>query len=163
MANLKVTILHDVWEEGPPEPEPEPVKAPRGKNGKRLKKKKDPMHDREEIFEALTKLGHEPSYYVLDGKNQSLVALAKCGADLIVNLTESYAGDDKMDKNIAAYLELIHIHYTGGGPQALLLAQDKSFAKKIFVFHKIKTPGGAAAGGGRAGRARDSGGPRGGK
>ena len=77
MANLKVTILHDVWEEGPPEPEPEPVKAPRGKNGKRRKKKKDPLHDREEIFEALTKLGHEPSYHVLDGKNQSLLALAK--------------------------------------------------------------------------------------
>ena len=30
--------------------------------------------------------------------------------------------------------------YTGGGPQALYLAQDKSLAKKIFDFHKIKTP-----------------------
>ncbi len=28
MATLKVTILHDTWEEGPPEPEPEPVKPP---------------------------------------------------------------------------------------------------------------------------------------
>ena len=84
MASLKVTILHDVWEEGPPEPEP--VKPPRGKAGKRRKKKKDPLHDREEIFAALTKLGHEPSYHVLDGKNQSLHALARCGADLIFNL-----------------------------------------------------------------------------
>jgi D-alanine-D-alanine ligase len=106
MANLKITILHDVWEEGPPEPEPEPVKTPRARNGKRPKKKKDPLHDREEIFEALVKLGHEPSYHILDGKNQSLLALAKCGADLVFNLTESYAGDDTMDKNIASYLEL---------------------------------------------------------
>ena len=83
MANLKITILHDVWEDGPPEPEPEPIKAPRKKAGKRAKKKKDPLHDREEIFEALTELGHTPSYYVLDGKNQSLLALPKCGADLI--------------------------------------------------------------------------------
>ena len=133
MANLKITILHDVWEDGPPEPVAEPVKTPRSKNGKRPRKK-NPMHDREEIFEALTKLGHEPSYHVLDGKNQSLLTLAKCGADLIFNLTESYAGNDTMDKNLAAYLELLHIPYTGGGPQALYLAQDKSIAKKIFDF-----------------------------
>jgi D-alanine-D-alanine ligase len=140
MANLKITILHDVWEEGPPEPEPEPVKAPRARKGKRPRRKKDPLHDREEIFEALTELGHEPSYHILDGKNQSLLALAKCGADVVFNLTESYAGDDTMDKNIAAYLELLQVPYTGNGPQALYLAQDKSIAKKIFDFHRIKTP-----------------------
>lgn len=139
MANLKVTILHEAWEEGPPEPEPEPLRAARGKDGKR-RIKKHPMYDREEIFEALTKLGHEPSYHLLDGKNQSLLALAKCSTDLIFNLTESYAGDDTMDKNIAAYLELLHIPYTGSGPQAHYLAQDKSIAKKIFDFHKVKTP-----------------------
>jgi D-alanine-D-alanine ligase len=98
------------------------------------------MHDREEIFEALQKLDHEPFYQILDGKPQSLLAVTKCNADLIFNLTESFAGDDTMDKNIAAYLELLHIPYTGGGPQALYLAQDKSLAKKIFDFHDIKTP-----------------------
>src|SRR5262249_26102742 len=134
--------------------EPEPVKTPRGKTTKRGRKK-DPMHDREEIFEALTKLGHEPSYHVLDGKNQSLLALAKSGADLVFNLTESYAGDDTMDKNIAAYLELLHIPYTGGGPQALYLAQDKSIAKKIFDFHKIKTPDFATSYKGRTDHSHD--------
>lgn len=138
MAKLKIAILYDVWEEGPPEPDPTPVK-PKNKNGKRRKKKKD-MHDREEIFEALQKLEHEPFYQVLDGKPQSLMSLAKCDTDLVFNLTESYAGDDTMDKNIAAFLELLHIPYTGGGPQALYLAQDKSLAKKIFDFHDIKTP-----------------------
>jgi D-alanine-D-alanine ligase len=155
MANLKITILHDVWEEGPPEPEPEPVKAPRAKSGKRRRRKKDPLHDREEIFEALSKLGHEPSYHVLDGRNQSLQAVAKCGADLIFNLTESYAGDDTMDKNIASYLELLHIPYTGSGPQALYLAQDKSLAKKIFDFHKIKTPNFAVSYKGRTDHSHD--------
>src|SRR5215475_3601420 len=155
MANLKVTILHDVWEEGPPEPEPEPVKAPRSKNGKRPRRKKDPMHDREEIFEALSKLGHEPSYHLLDGKNQSLLALAKSGADLVFNLTESYAGNDTMDKNIAAYLELLHLRYTGSGPQALYLAQDKAIAKKIFDFHKIKTPDFATSYRGRTDHSHD--------
>ncbi|MGA2559349.1 MAG: ATP-grasp domain-containing protein [Terracidiphilus sp.] len=155
MASLKVTILHDTWEEGPPEPEPEPVKAPRGQKGAVRRKKPVPLHDREEIFEALTRLGHVPSYHVLDGKNQSLLALARCGADLVFNLTESYAGDDTMDRNIAAYLDLLHLPYTGGGPQALYLAQDKSIAKKIFDFHKIKTPDFAISYKGRTEHAHD--------
>jgi D-alanine-D-alanine ligase len=157
MEALKITILYDLWEEAPPEPEPEPVKAANGKSGaksgKRATKKK--LNEREEIFDALTKLGYEPSYHILDGRNQSLHALAKCGADLIFNLTESYAGDDTMDKNIAAYLEMLHIPYTGGGPQALYLAQDKSLAKKIFDFHKIKTPDFATSYKGRTDHSHD--------
>ena len=154
MASLKVTILHEAWEEGPPEPEPEPVKAPRGKSGKR-RAKKHPLYDREEIYEALTKLGHDPSYHLLDGKNQSLLALAKCGADLVFNLTESYAGDDTMEKNVAAFLELLHIPFTGSGPQAHYLAQDKSIAKKIFDFYKIKTPNFATSYKGRTDHSHD--------
>jgi D-alanine-D-alanine ligase len=158
MANLKVTILHEAWEEGPPEPEPEPVKASRAKDGKR-RKKKHPLYDREEIFQALTKLGHEPTYHLLDGKNQALLALARISADLVFNLTESYGGDDTMDKNIAAYLELLHIPYTGSGPQAHYLAQDKSIAKKIFDFHKIKTPNFATSYKGRTDHSHDIGFP----
>jgi len=154
MANLKITILHEAWEEGPPEPEPEPVKTRRTKTGKR-RRKKHPLYDREEIFQALTKLGHEPSYHLLDGKNQSLLALAKCGADLVFNLTESYAGEDTMDKNIAGYLELLHLPYTGSGPEAHYLAQDKAIAKKIFDFHEIRNPDFATSYKGRTDHSHD--------
>ena len=134
---LKVAVLYDVWEEGEePAPEPPPEKPARGKR----RKKKREKADREEIFEALGKLGHEPFYQVLDGGEKSLVAVARCGADLIFNLTESYAGDDTKDMNIAAYLDLLDCPYTGAGPHAMYLAQDKSLAKKIFAFHGIKTP-----------------------
>ncbi|HSP92982.1 MAG TPA: ATP-grasp domain-containing protein, partial [Thermoanaerobaculia bacterium] len=71
---------------------------------------------------------------------QSLAAVARAEADLIFNLTESYAGDDTKDMNIAAYLDLLGRAYTGAGPHALYLAQDKALAKKIFAFHGIKTP-----------------------
>ena len=60
-----------------------------------------------------------------------------------------------MDKNIAAYLELLHLPYTGSGPQALYLAQDKSIAKKIFDFHKIKTPDFATSYKGRTDHSHD--------
>jgi len=128
---LKVAILYDVWGE---EETPESEKA--AESGRRRKVKED----REEIFDALTKLDHEPSYYVLDGRPQSLHGLAKCGADLVFNLTESYGGDDTKEMNVAAYMDLIGLPYTGAGPHAHFLAQDKATAKKMFHFHDIRTP-----------------------
>ena len=128
---LKVAVLYDVWGE---EEAPESEKA--AASGRKRKEKED----REEIFDALTKLGHEPSYYVLDGRLQSLHGLAKCGADLVFNLTESYAGDDTKEMNVAAYMDLIGLPYTGAGPHAHFLAQDKATAKKLFAFHQIRTP-----------------------
>src|SRR5262249_46374481 len=131
----KVLVLYDAWEDTSPEPGPPPPEKPARK---RKKKKEKP--DREEIFEALTKLGYEPSYHVLDGRPQSLTSLARAEGRRVFTLTESYAGDDTMDMNIAAYLDLCGRSYTGAGPHALYLAQDKALAKKIFAFHGIKTP-----------------------
>jgi len=134
---LKIAILYDDWEDpafadvatDPPE-----------QGTKKCSKAKKELEDREEISEALEKLGHEPFYFVLDGNVQSLLSLAKCGADLVFNLTESYAGDDTKDTNIAAYLDLLGLPYTGAGPHACLLAQDKALAKKLFAFHGIRSP-----------------------
>jgi len=138
-AKLKVTVLYDLWEEQPAEVQEE-TPAPRKRKGQKKRKKKPVKHDREEIFEALGKLGHEPSYYVLDGRPQSLLGLAKCSADLIFNLTESYAGDDTKEMHVTAFLEMLDIPYTGAGPHAHTLAQDKSIAKKIFAFYGIQSP-----------------------
>src|SRR5437763_13375936 len=127
---LKVAVLYDAWGE---EDTSEPEAAQAGR-------KRKVKEDREEIFDALGKLGHEPSYYILDGRPQSLYGLGKCGADLIFNLTEYYAGDDTKEMNVAAYMDLLGIPYTGAGPHAHFLAQDKSTAKKMFAFHGIRTP-----------------------
>jgi D-alanine-D-alanine ligase len=128
---LKIAVLYDVWTD---EEVSESEKA--AESGRKRKEKED----REEITDALTKLGHEPFYYVLDGRPQSLHGLAKCGADLAFNLTESYAGDDTKEMNVAAYMDLIGLPYTGAGPHAHFLAQDKATAKKMFHFHGIRTP-----------------------
>jgi D-alanine-D-alanine ligase len=136
-TKLKIAVLYDLWEEEEPTPEPPPEKPA---SRKKVRKKKREKADREEILDALAKLGHEPFYQVLDGAEKTLVALAKLDADLVFNLTESYAGDDTKDMNIAAYLDLLACQYTGAGPHAMYLAQDKALAKKIFAFHGIKTP-----------------------
>jgi len=136
IEKLKIAVLYDVWEDAEVEEAPRP--APRKRKGQ--KKQRKEKHDREEIFEALEKLGHEPSYQVVDGRTQSLISLARCGADLVFNLTESYAGDDTKDMNITAYLDLLGLPYTGSGPHGHFLAQDKAIAKKLFAFHGIRSP-----------------------
>ena len=142
--SLKIGILYDTWDDGAEEPTTDvPVEEPprrRRKGQRKSTKIRRPKLDREEIFEALEKLGHTPSYLVLDGKDPSLVALARSRHDLIFNLTESYAGDDTKDMNLAAYLDLLDLPYTGAGPYGLYLAQNKALAKKIFHFHDIRTP-----------------------
>ena len=135
-SKLKVTVLYESWGEEE-ESTPEPEKKKRGANKRRKKREK---HDREEIFEALEKLGHEPTYMVLDGEDKTLTALARHETDLFFNLVESYAGDDTMEMHVAAYLDLLGRPYTGAGPQGLYLAQDKSVAKKLFQFYGIRTP-----------------------
>jgi D-alanine-D-alanine ligase len=135
-SKLKVTVLYESWGEEE-ETAPEPEKKKRGANKRRKKREK---HDREEIFEALEKLGHEPTYMLLDGEDKTLTALARHETDLYFNLVESYAGDDTMEMHVAAYLDLLGRPYTGAGPQGLYLAQDKGVAKKLFQFYGIRTP-----------------------
>src|SRR5215470_1143080 len=134
-SKLKIAILYDSWGEEE-ETAPEPEKKKRGTK----RRKKREKHDREEVFEALEKLGHEPAYLVLDGEDKSLTSLARHEADLFFNLVESYAGNDTMEMHVAAYLDLLGRPYTGAGPQGLYLAQDKGVAKKLFQFYGIRTP-----------------------
>jgi D-alanine-D-alanine ligase len=140
-AKLKIALLYDVWNEDPVAAAAKEEAAPAPKRPKKkLKKQKKEKTDREEIFEALQKLGHEPSYFELDGRPQSLHSLAKCDADLIFNLTESFDGDDTKEMNVVAYIDLLGLRFTGAGPHSIFMSQDKAIAKKIFAFHGIKTP-----------------------
>jgi len=136
---MKIAVLYDVWEEEAAPVEPPEPKPPARKKKSRKKAKRE-KEDREEIFEALEKLGHEPFYQILDGTPQCLNSLAKSESDLIFNLTESFAGDDTKEMHVAAYLDLLGKPYTGAGPHASFLAQDKAIAKKMFAFHGIRTP-----------------------
>ena len=94
----------------------------------------------EEVAEALTKLGHEPVLYEIDGTQKSLLGLGRVDCDLVFNLAESFADDDTADFKIAAFLDLLGKKYTGSGAHGLMLAQDKAVAKKIFAFHGVHTP-----------------------
>ena len=133
MSTLKIAVLFDrVWEEEASE-SAATDKAP-------VTRTLDEKEVEEEVSEALTKLGHEPTMHELDGTPKSLLALARLECDLVFNLTESFGNDDTADFKIAGFMELVGKRYTGSGTHGLLLAQDKAIAKKIFAFHGIHTP-----------------------
>jgi D-alanine-D-alanine ligase len=128
-AKLKIALLYDVWNEDPiaaAEKDEAPATSVR-KPRKKVKKIKKEKTDREEISDALQKLGHEPSYFELDGRPQSLHSLSRCDADLIFNLTESFGGDDTKEMNVVAYIDMLGLRYTGAGPHAIEHAHDISF------------------------------------
>ena len=95
--------------------------------------------DREQVLEALKGNGYHAFLHELRDE-AALLALARTEADLVFNMVEAYAGDDGREAHVAAFLDLLELRYTGSGPQALFLAQDKAVAKKIFEFHHILTP-----------------------
>jgi D-alanine-D-alanine ligase and related ATP-grasp enzymes len=130
---MKVSILYDSWSGT----EAYPGESAEKKGGRRRRR---PKLDREQIDDALQKLGHETEMLELDGRDSTLAAVARSKSDLIFNLVESYGGDDSKDMNVAAYLDLVGKRYTGSGPRALHLAQDKAIAKKIAGFHGLRTP-----------------------
>jgi len=95
----------------------------------------------EQLTGAIAKLGHELSTIAADADVVPVVqALRKQKPELVFNLAESFAGVSALESNVAALLNLLDLRYTGSSPAGLLLAGDKTLAKKILGFNGIKTP-----------------------
>jgi D-alanine-D-alanine ligase len=60
--------------------------------------------------------------------------------DIVFNLLEEFHGDPTYDQNVASYLELIRIPYTGCNPRGLMLSRGKDLSKKLLHYHRIPVP-----------------------
>jgi len=60
--------------------------------------------------------------------------------DIVFNLTEAFDGDRRLDKNIAALLEMVDVPFTGTGAAGLMLCRDKRLCKELLSLHKIRVP-----------------------
>jgi D-alanine-D-alanine ligase len=69
---------------------------------------------------------------------------------VVFNLLEEFHGETAYDQNVASYLELLRVPYTGCNPRGLILARGKVLAKKLVAFHRIRTPAFAVVPLGRA-------------
>jgi len=60
--------------------------------------------------------------------------------DIVFNLLEEFHGEPAYDQNVASYLELIRIPYTGCNPRGLMLSRGKDLSKKLLHYHRIPVP-----------------------
>jgi len=60
--------------------------------------------------------------------------------NVVFNLLEEFHGEATYDQNVASYLELLRMPYTGCNPRGLMLARGKDLAKKLLVYHRIPVP-----------------------
>ena len=138
-GKLKIAVLYEPSDNvTPPERERRRRREKGAPVGGRKRERRAKL-DRDEVLEAVRANGHDAFFHELKDE-KSLLELARVEADLVFNLTEAYAGDDSKEAHVAAFLDLLALPYTGAGPQALFLAQDKALAKKVFTFHGIRTP-----------------------
>jgi D-alanine-D-alanine ligase len=59
---------------------------------------------------------------------------------VVFNLLEEFHGEAVYDQNVASYLELLRVPYTGCNPRGLVLARGKDLSKKLVHYHRVPTP-----------------------
>ncbi len=60
--------------------------------------------------------------------------------DLIFNLAEGFGDDLRAEPNVAGFIELLGVPYTGSSPRALEVARDKGLSKLVLEEEGIPTP-----------------------
>ena len=94
-----------------------------------------------DIVTTLRDMGHEVQPLGL--RNDLAVirkAIEEWKPQIAFNLLEEFDGVAVYDQNVVSYLELLRMPYTGCNPRGLMLARDKSLAKKVLSYHRIPSP-----------------------
>jgi D-alanine-D-alanine ligase len=126
---MKILILFDLHR-APKEDEEFSPKVLRKEEGKPTEA---------DVLECLRRLGHETDTLAVFDDIVAIIDKIKSFApDIVFNLTESFHAQRAHEPNIPALLELLKVRYTGAGPDALLLCKDKSLAKKLLTYHRVR-------------------------
>jgi D-alanine-D-alanine ligase len=67
-------------------------------------------------------------------------AIEEFKPDVVFTLLEQFHGEVIYDQNVASYLELMRIPYTGCNPRGLMLARGKDLSKTLVHYHRIPVP-----------------------
>jgi D-alanine-D-alanine ligase len=93
------------------------------------------------VLAALAELGHTVEYLaIFDDLNLLRQKCEQFAPDLIFNLADQFKNNRSFDQNIASFLELHDIPFTGCGSSGLLLCKHKGISKKILGYHRIHVP-----------------------
>ncbi len=93
------------------------------------------------VIRTLTEMGHEVRPVgVWDELKPIRRAVDEWQPDIVFNLLEEFHGDPLYDQNVAAYLELIRVPFTGCNSRGMVLARGKGLSKKLLHYHRIPVP-----------------------
>ncbi len=93
------------------------------------------------VIESLRELGHTVRVVGAINDVPGLAdVLTRPRPDLVFNLTEHLEGDRTFDKNIASFIEILNLPYTGAGSVGLMLCRDKRLCKELLRLHRIRVP-----------------------
>lgn len=108
-----------------------------GKTKEQIERFKTEYH----VISTLRAIGHEVMPIGLfDDLSVIRNAVTEFKPHIAFNLLEEFAGSSVLGNNVAAFLELLQLPYTGCNPRGLTLAQDKALSKKILSYHRILVP-----------------------
>jgi D-alanine-D-alanine ligase len=94
-----------------------------------------------DVLDALVALGHETTCVGIGSElNVIRNAIEETSPHIAFNLVEQFDGLAHFDQHVVSYLELRKLKYTGCNPRGLMIARDKSLAKKILAYHRIPVP-----------------------
>ena len=94
-----------------------------------------------DVLSTLRAAGHEVKILgVQDELRPIRDEIEEWKADIVFNLLEEFHGVATYDQNVASYLELLRIPYTGCNPRGLMLARGKDLSKKLLHYHRIPVP-----------------------
>jgi D-alanine-D-alanine ligase len=103
--------------------------------------KKEDRKTERNVLDALAKLEHAAEHLVIfDDLDPLRQKLQTFQPHVIFNLADQFKNNRAFDQNIASFLELQGLHFTGCGSSGLLLCKNKGISKKILGYHRIHVP-----------------------
>jgi D-alanine-D-alanine ligase len=94
-----------------------------------------------DVMSTLRKLGHDVSALGVDGQLGAIrTAIEVWKPDIVFNLLEAFHNVALFEQNVASYLELLRVPFTGCNSRGLLLAKDKGLSKRLMASHRIPIP-----------------------
>src|SRR5882757_6421593 len=94
-----------------------------------------------DVVSTLRKAGHEVKPLgVQDELRPIRDAVESWKPNVVFNLLEQFHGEAVYDQNVASYLELLRVPYTGCNPRGLMLSRGKDLSKKLLTYHRVPLP-----------------------
>jgi D-alanine-D-alanine ligase len=94
-----------------------------------------------DVIRTLRESGHVVQVLgVYDELRPIRVAIDEFKPDIVFNLLEEFGSNTQHGYNVPAFLELLRVPHTGCNPRGMFLSGEKSLAKKVLIYHRIRVP-----------------------